>query len=267
MLWTIGEIPFFLLLIIGFALTGECIFRLGRRHRIANTKAGSAHFSALQASVIGLLTLLLGFTFAMAQSRFESRRSLVMQEAQAIGTTFTLSRMLPAPESLQIGGLLSEYVTTRRNLYNAGLDQKRLDEIVSNGDEIQIQLRTAVARIFAEDPQSERTSLLVNALNEMSGTAESRQIALENHVPQAILLVLVLVAICAIGFIAYGNGLEGARRMGSTALFASLIALVLTLILDLDRPVRGFILVSEAGIARLQANMDAELRAGQALRP
>lgn len=63
--------------------------------------------------MLGLLALLLGFTFAMAMSRFEVRKQLVLDEANAIGTTFLRAQLLPPPARQEISDLLRQYVEVR----------------------------------------------------------------------------------------------------------------------------------------------------------
>jgi hypothetical protein len=76
--------------------------------------------------------------------------------------------------------------------------------------------------------------------------------ALENRLPDAVIYLVFMVAIVTIGFVGYGRGLVGRRHFVSTAITAALVVLVLTIILDLDRPRRGLITVSQSSLERLQ---------------
>lgn len=87
-----------------------------------------------------------------------------------------------------------------------------------------------------------------------------RRVALENHVPEPVLTLLFIVSVGAIGFIAYGCGLGGRRRFVSTAIFATLIALVLTFIRDIDQPQSGLILVSQESMIRLKSTLEGNPR-------
>jgi hypothetical protein len=81
--WVVFTIPG--LLLIGCAEIG---FRLGLRLFSAGDAARTGQVGGIQGALLGLLGLLLGFTFAMAVGRYEARRDLVVKEANAIGTTF-----------------------------------------------------------------------------------------------------------------------------------------------------------------------------------
>jgi hypothetical protein len=94
------------------------------------------------------------------------------------------------------------------------------------------------------------------AVNDMITVTEKHRAAQDNHVLETVLYLLLTVAVGALGFIAYGYGLMGQRRHGSTAIFAVLIALVLAIILDLDRPRRGLIRIGEDNMLRLQATLE-----------
>ena len=77
------------------------------------TGKGGDNISTLEGAVIGLLALMVGFTFAMALSRFEARRDAILAEANAIGTTALRARLLPEPRRKEVLGLLRDYVKIR----------------------------------------------------------------------------------------------------------------------------------------------------------
>src|SRR6516225_8603034 len=86
---------------------------IGRFVGIRVGKQGGDNVSTLEAAVLGLLALMIGFTFAMALSRFEARRDAVLNEANAIGTTALRARLLSEPHRTEVLKLLREYVQTR----------------------------------------------------------------------------------------------------------------------------------------------------------
>ena len=112
----------FLILIV--ALEGG--YRLGRRAR-ANADGTTASQSVtVEGAVIGILALLLAFTLSMSITRYETRQKLVLDEANAIGTTYLRAKMLPAPYAAQAADLLRQYVANRLEFHNAGIDDSRL---------------------------------------------------------------------------------------------------------------------------------------------
>src|SRR6516225_617092 len=86
---------------------------IGRRLGARAGDGESDTASMLASAALGLLALMIGFTFAMALSRFEARRDAVLKEANAIGTTALRARLLSEPHRTEVLKLLREYVQTR----------------------------------------------------------------------------------------------------------------------------------------------------------
>lgn len=252
MLWSISEFTLIVVVLGMFFLVAEMGFQLGRRRWAEADERLKGHIGALQAALLGLLALLLGFTFAMAVTRFDTRKALVLEEANAIGTTVLRARLLPPPHQQEMGTLLRAYVDARLAFYDAGIDRVRLEAAHTTTTRLQEQLWLVAVALAAQDPYALPVGLFVQALNEVIDLHEKRRQALDNHVPETVLVLLVGVAVAALGFLGYSFGLDRTRRFWSSALVSVLIALVLALILDLDRPRRGLITVSQESMVRLQ---------------
>src|SRR5262245_64494451 len=95
----------------GLALEGG--YRFGRWRHARATEEKEAPVGAMVAAILALFAFLLAFTFGMAASRFEARRQGVLDEANAIGTTYLRTRLLPEPQRAESARLLREYVDTR----------------------------------------------------------------------------------------------------------------------------------------------------------
>jgi hypothetical protein len=257
-LWGIGELKLFLAMFAAFVVALEVGYRIGRTYRTAADADTRAHIGTLQAAVLGLLALLLGFTFAMAVSRFDTRRSLVLQEANAISTTYSRARLFSQVQSQQIMGSLRDYVHARLDFYDAGIDVERLDSAQAAASRLESQLWAVTVAAAKEDPRAVSIALFVQALNDMSDIREKRLAAMEDHVPQTVIYLIVTVSIVALALVAYGCGLDQRRRLLSNATFSLLIALVLTTILDIDRPRRGLIKVSQESLIRLKETLEAD---------
>ena len=92
MLWGIDEGLLFITTIVAFFAAMEIAFRLGRRHSLKSDDVLRSHVNGLQAAVLRLLALLLGFNFAMAVARFDARKVLLQEEVNAINTTYLRAR-------------------------------------------------------------------------------------------------------------------------------------------------------------------------------
>jgi hypothetical protein len=243
-------------LIVVMAAT-ELGFRLGRRHRADADDATRAHFATLQAALLGLLALIIAFTFSIAVARFDARKDLVIEESNAIGTTYLRARLLAEPQRKEVIGLLRAYVDDQLAFYAAGIDPARLAAANAATARVQERLWTIAIAMSEQDPRSVPTGLFVQSLNGVIDLHAKRIRALENRLPDAVIYLLLVVAVGTIGFVGYGRGLAARRSFVSTTILSSLVALVFTIILDLDRPRRGLITVSQSSMERLQAVLKA----------
>jgi NADH:ubiquinone oxidoreductase subunit 3 (subunit A) len=252
MIWYINEFVLFLVAIVFFVFVIEVSFRLGWHSREHKDDDGKKHVGALQAAALVLLALLLGFTFAMAVSRFDTRKALLLDEANAIGTTLLRSQFLPESQHREVAALLEEYLSARLDLYNAGIDRVRLDALSAAASRIEERLWTLAVAAASAEARSVPIGLFIQSLNELIDDNEKRLVALDNHVPEAVLFLLFFVSAVALGFVSYECGLTGRRRFVMNVIFAMLIAMVITIILDIDRPRRGFVQISQDSMMRLQ---------------
>src|ERR1700757_2761998 len=109
----------------------ETGFHLGRKSEGSTPDKTKSQVSTVEAGILGVLGLLLGFTMSMAVSRFEARKQLMLDEANAIGTSCLRAEVLPAPEGPEMARLLREYVTVRVQYGTAGSDLPRLDSLLA----------------------------------------------------------------------------------------------------------------------------------------
>jgi len=259
MLRELDEVILFFVVLIIFLGVIEVGYRLGRRLRKPADEAAKTHITALQTALLGLLALLLGFTFAMSVTRFETRKNLVLEEANAIGNAYWRSQLIPAEHRPVVAKMLHEYTSASLDYHLADQDSPRFATANATARRIERQIRAAVAA-RAENPPSISTIMFIQAINEMAQINEKRRVALENHVPEPVYYLLFIVAGGSMGYIAYGTGLYGRRRPISTGMFAALIALVLTFILDIDQPGSGLIQVGQESMERMQATLAQEMQ-------
>ena len=230
-----------LILLIG---TGELGRRIGARVRARGPGAHPA-LGTIESASLGLLALMIGFTFAMALSRYDSRKAAVLDESNAIGTALLRTQLLPPAEAQSSAGLLARYARIRLTLGTSGADRAARADAIKQSLALQNELWRQAVAAAATDARSTPIGLYIQALNDMIDMHEKRLTALGNHVPETAVLLLYLIALVATGFTGYGAGLAGDRERGSKLLMAVLIATVLILVIDLDRPYRGLVTVSQ----------------------
>ncbi len=254
-LFQVNMVVIFLSSIFSFLVATEAGFRVGRRAQARVNDASRSEISTIQGAMLGLLALMLGFTFSMAMSRFEVRKQLVLEEANAIGTTFLRAQLLPEPSRQEVSRLLRQYVKVRLDFYQAGIDPKKLHESRNMTEQLHKQLWFHAIDLGGKDPRAIPVGLFIQSLNEVIDLHAKRINALENHVPEIILMLLYFVAIIVTGLIGYGCGLGGKRNFFVTLTASMLIASVILVIIDLDRPRRGLIKVSQQRLLELRDSL------------
>src|SRR6266404_1838945 len=182
-----------LLILIALLLTaGEAGYRIGRRAHANSDEATKSHIGIVQGTILGLLSLLLSFTLAMAVSRFETRKQLVVEEANSIGTALLRARLLQEPSRAQAIDLLRLYVDTRLEATQAGQDEARSKALQERAAQLQDQLWTLGVDAAAKDEHSITAGLFIQALNDVIDEREKRTIALSNHVPESVVIFVIL---------------------------------------------------------------------------
>lgn len=259
MLSIINESLLFILALAGFLFTIEISFRLGRRQSHRGDEPMKSHVSALQAAVLGLLALLLGFNFAMAGSRFEARKRLLQEEINSLHITYLSAQLLPPPYQEQFTQILRRYVNTRIRFVHAGVDRVLLDQAIRESSDIEQELWNLTKMMVNENKSGLPKDQFLQSLSDMIEVSANRRSELESYVPEVVIHLLFIVAVAAMGFIGYAAGLTGRRRHVSTGILAVLIALVLTIILDLDHPRTGLIRIGDEEIARLQIFIEQDI--------
>jgi len=248
---------FLIVFLIGIAivlLASEFGWRLGTR---TEGQPASGNISALEQSLLGLLALIVGFTFLMALTRFEARREAVLNEANAIGTTALRARLLPEPHRTESLKLLREYAQIRIDYIPTGKSFAELPTLIERSNNIQEALWQQVKALSAKDNNMVPTGLFIQALNEMIDNQGKRLSALRNYIPDVVLLSLFGIAAVACGFAGYASGLDPLRTRLPVFITAFLVCSVIFVILDLDRPNVGFITISQQPMIDTVASLSA----------
>ncbi len=236
-------------------VASEIGFRRGRAVGSSLIEASKSQLSGFQGAMMGLLALLLGFSFALAESRFETRRHLVIEESNAIGTTYLRSQMLPEPYRTKVAQLLREYVDARLEFFQAGVDEDRLKGAIDKAAGVQQQLWSQALAVTEKDPRPVPTGLFITPLNDVIDLHAERDAARLNRVPEIALWLLVIAAVGSMGLAGYGGGVGSRRNLAHTIIVALIISLVILVIMEFDRPRRGFIKVSQQSMIALRQSL------------
>lgn len=235
----------------------ELGFRLGRFRHQRSDKEQAAPVGAVAGATLGLLAFTLAFTFGMAATRYEARKQLVLDEANAVNTTYLRAEMLPQPYRDEIQNMLREYVDVR---LEAIAHREKLAAGVARSEELLRSLWKETVPVVEKYP-SPINGIFITSLNLVVDLHAKRITAgMRNRIPPTIWTALYLVAFLAMMAVGYHAGLSGSQRSLATIFQALAFSAVLVLIADLDRPQEGLLEVGQEALADVQATMKKSWR-------
>jgi hypothetical protein len=218
--------------------------RLGARKRVAGAEPGGT--SAIDAAVFALLGLLVAFTFSGAASRFDTRRGLVVEETNDIGTAYLRIDFVPASYQPELRETFRKYVDARIAAYKLmpDIDAARAELGRANAFQGEIW-RQAVAATQAPGVPTSAAILLMPALNAMFDITTTRGMATQMHPPVVIFALLFALAIAAAVLAGYGIGGGSARPWLHMVVFAAVMSMSMYVIIDIEFPRLGLIRVDD----------------------
>lgn len=242
-------------LLLLILVVNEIGYRLGRWWQSRTDEEIKEQTTAIQASILGLLALLLGFTFTMALQRYDNRAEAMLAEANAIGTAQLRAQLLPSEMRQPAEDLFNHYVSLRvESGLHSTVQEDQRETLRAKEQQVIQQFWGVAIRSVDMDPRPVTSGLFVQALNDMFDARDKRSALLARHVPEVVLYLLVVVFIATCGFLGYSSGIKGRRPYVSTSMLASIIALVMFIVIDLDRPRRGYIQVDQTALQNLLAS-------------
>lgn len=253
-------LPLWAILVLSFVtilISAESGYRLGRvrQHQLKHEKEPTV--GGIVAAELGLLAFLLAFTFGLAASRFEARRQTLLDEANAIGTTYLRAGLLPDPQRIDVRKLLHEYVDIRLG----AAEGNDVEAVMRRSEEIHDHLWATAQAVVEKDPHSIPAGLFVQSLNDVIDLHSKRiSVVFGSRIPTIVWLVLIAVAVLSFGSIGYQGGLAGVGRSPATLPLALSFAVVIWMVMDLERPQEGLLKVSQRPMIDLRNTMnDAKL--------
>ena len=246
--WVLG------LVIFAIVLSATSLGLLLGRSQRQRSEGLREPLAVLQAALLGVVGLILAFGLALAVGRYEARRTAVVDEANAIGTTYLRAQTLAEP--VRTGSLerLVRYTDTSIRLSDSVPGSPGARQAVAEGQQLQRELWAQAGHALDAAPTASAPRLYVESLNEMIDMQTVRVSGLNNRVPGAVLALEVAGAALALGLLALYLAILG-RGVLTVVLAAALVALLLLVTFDLDRPTRGLIRVPSTPLTDLRASM------------
>jgi len=201
--------------------------------------------------ILTLLALILGFTFSMAVSRYDHRKSCEEQEANAIGTEYLRAGQLPGDDSAKVRGLLKAYLDQRIRFYLTG-DADELRQIKARTDQLQVELWSSTSTWIGSAPPA-LSAFVLNGMNDVFNSQVYTQSAWRNRIPLSALMLVILIGILSNMLVGYTT----AHRRSTVLLLLLPIALSITLfmIADIDSPRGGYIRVRPQNLESLMESL------------
>ncbi len=216
-------------------------------------------FGATQGSLLGLLALLLSFTFSMSSSRHDLRLQVIVEEANDIGTAILRADLYPDTIRAAFRKDFKAYVESRIEFFDAGADTARIYRSLATGDSILKSLWNRAAVLGLDKENFHRTSQMVPALNAIIDIVTTRNAATLNKVPELILYMLFLICFFSAIMLGYSSGRDPDWIV--IIAFSVMISTTIYLIIDLDRPRRG--LITMQGVNKNMVNLRSMFSEGK----
>src|SRR5262245_18112587 len=252
-IWAIG-----CALLVLLWLATEVGFHLGVKERAQQQAGERLNIDLVQGAILGLLSLLLAFTYSFVAERYKVRQGLVVREANTIGTAFLRSVFLPETPRRELQALLRQYLDSRILTEELAAEPSNLAAAVQRSVRLQAALWPTASRGIAGRPPTVLDGLVFQALNEIIDVHSERLAAAEYRLPGAILWLLCVLALTGLALTGFGNGLHGRHSAFSTGALAVLVMAVILVIIALDSPQPGSMLPKQTSLIQLRDSLQTE---------
>jgi hypothetical protein len=242
----------FLLVTISIIYGGLEIGHWYGKRQSAEGGHGKDELGSLVAAMLGLLGFILAITFGTQLSRFDTGKSLLLDEANAIHTTWLRAGMMPAPYREDARTLLRDYVDIR---VDADRDVR---ERIAESETLQSRLWEICLEGTREMDESYPSEILLESLNELINLHEQRvTVSVVQHMPGAFWIVLLALTVLTFGLAGYQSGVSDDVRTAARPIAVVGFSLLVLLIADLDRPGRGALQFDDHPLNDVASRMDA----------
>lgn len=247
-IWTVYIVTVAVVLV-----AAEVGFRIGIwRQRRDPASEGAPMTGTVVGGMLGLMAFLMAFSIGIVIGQQNDRKTMVVTEANAVGTAYLRSGFLDEPDLTMSRNLLREYVEVR---LAAATDPAQLEFAITRSEEIHGQLWSIVEDNVRQGKESDIMGLFIESVNEVIDVHSLRIAALSRRLPD--LLGIVLYASTVLSFLLVGvaNSADAKRDFVAILLFALAFVAVFMIIVDLDRPQEGLLTVSQAAMSDLLRQM------------
>ena len=236
-------------------LSIELGFRVGGYRKSQREKDGNGQVVSMTGAHLGLFAFILAFSFSMSASHFDKRKSLLLEEVNAIETAYLRAELIAEPHRTNIKSLLADYVAARA----INTRPERIARAVRESEAIHIKIWSVVEQLSHKDKLTVMDSLLVQAMNNVFDLHKKRLYAgMNSRVPINIWVALYVILILSMVGMGFSMGLSGKRNAVASLSLALSFSMVMFVIADLDRPTAGLVQSDQT----LMMNLNRQLNPG-----
>jgi hypothetical protein len=234
-------------------------YRIGRRHsKLEDGEKREKIAGTITGAMLALLGFILAISLSMADSHFEARRKMILDEANALGTSRLRAMTIGGPHGTEVIRLLKEYAQLRLEFFAAGEDTNRLKLVDKQTSNLQQRIWEHASVIAGAAP-TPISGLLLSSLNEVIDLATTRRWALEVRIPPYVINLLLVLSVLTMGLMGYYFGVCGVRYPILSAFLFVAFTVAILLVMDLNRPRSGFIQAEQSPLVWLIEDMSQEL--------
>jgi hypothetical protein len=248
-------------LFVGMLLCLELGRRFGLRRLEEDSSSATESIGVVDGAVFAVLGLLIAFTFSGATARFDSRRQLIVEETNNIGTAYLRIDVLPAEAQPALRESFKRYLDNRIETYRKIPDVTAVRASLARGNELQLEIwRQAVAAVRMEGTLPVAPMLVLPALNAMIDITTTRTMAAQLHPPRVVFVMLFGLALVASLLAGYGMTGSKLRSRFHMLGFALVMAIAVFVILDIEYPRLGWIRIDafDQALVDLREGMNRE---------
>ena len=233
----------------------ELGFRVGGFRKDKREKEGNSQVVSMTGAHLGLLAFILAFSFSMSAGHFDKRKSLLLEEVNAIETAYLRAELIAEPHRTQIKSLLADYTVARSSTSSPDV----IARAIRDSEAIQGKIWSVVEQLSHKDKLTVMDSLLVQAINEVLDLHKKRLYAGMNiRIPPIIWIALYVILILSMVGMGFSMGLSGKRNAVASMSLALSFSMVMFVIADLDRPSAGLVHADQT----LMMNLSRQLNPG-----
>jgi hypothetical protein len=225
-------------------------FRLGRRGRADTSAKPEGKF---EDAVVAILGLLLAFTFSMALSKYDHRREMLVADSNSIGDFYTCASLLKEPVKSKLQGVIRDYTRLRLDVAKRALDVSAIDSALGRVQVLQGRMTELVGEAVNEGTPV--AVPLTNTLNNLTSAHAARLVAIKDRLPESVVALLFIASAIATGLVGRAQGAATRPALGGTMSFLLIVTLVVFVILDLNHPTKGIIVISQEPMQRVLESM------------